>query len=93
MRTSISLLGSAAVGVVAAWLTGRLMRGNGFGLLGNIVAGVVGAVGGGYLLGIGGMELGSGLAGRLIVSFIAAVIVLFVVHVLTGRRGGRRMWS
>ena len=90
---AISLIGSAAVGVIAAWLAGRFMRGNGFGLLGNIIAGVLAAVVGGYVLDIAGMDLGGGLAGRLIDSFIAAAIVLFLVHGFTGRRDGHRMWS
>lgn len=90
---AISLIGSAAVGVIVAWLAGRFMRGNGFGLLGNIIAGVLAAVVGGYVLDIAGMDLGGGLAGRLIVSFIAAATVLFLVHAFTGRRDGHRMWS
>lgn len=87
------LIGSVVIGVMAAWLAGRWMRGNGFGLLGNIIAGVLGAVLGGYVLHIAGMDLGAGLAGRLIVAFIGAAIVLFIVHFLTGRRDGNRLWS
>lgn len=90
---AISLIGSAAVGVIAAWLAGRFMRGNGFGLLGNVIAGVLGAVAGGFLLGVAGVDLGMGLAGHLIVAFIGATIVLFLVHILTGRRDARRLWS
>jgi uncharacterized membrane protein YeaQ/YmgE (transglycosylase-associated protein family) len=93
MTAWIWLVGSVVVGVIAAWLAGRLMKGNGFGLLGNIIAGVLAAVVGGYVLGIAGMDLGGGLAGRLIVSFIAAAIGLFLVHTFTGRRDGHRMWS
>ena len=93
MITSLWLLGSAVTGVIAAWLAGRLMRGNGFGLAGNVIAGVLGAVVGGYVLRIGGMDLGGGLPGHLIVSFIGAAIVLFLVHCLTGRRDGHRSWS
>ena len=93
MMTSISLIGSAVIGVIAAWLAGRLMRGNGFGLLGDIIAGVLGAVVGGYVLRLAGMDLGGGLPSRLIVSFIGATIVLFLVHAFTSRRDGHRMWS
>jgi uncharacterized membrane protein YeaQ/YmgE (transglycosylase-associated protein family) len=93
MITFIWLIGSVVVGVITAWLAGRLMRGNGFGLLGNIIAGVLGAIVGGYVLGIAGMDLGGGLAGRLVVSFIAAALVLFLVHRFTGRRDGHRLWS
>lgn len=93
MIASMPLLGSAAIGVVAAWLAGRWMRGNGFGLFGDIVAGVLGAVAGGYVLGMAGIDFGGGLAGGLIVSFVCAAVVLFLVHELTGRRNGHRMWS
>ena len=93
MITSVWLIGSVVIGVIAAWLAGHLMRGNGFGLVGDIVAGVLGAVIGGYVLGITGMDLGFGLAGRLIVSFIGAALVLFLVHVVTGRRDEHRMSS
>ena len=92
MTTLIWLIGSVVVGVIAAWLAGRLMKGNGFGLLGDSIAGALGAIVGGYVLGIAGMNLG-GLAGRLVVSFIAAAIVLFLVHAFTSRRDGHRSWS
>jgi uncharacterized membrane protein YeaQ/YmgE (transglycosylase-associated protein family) len=93
MMTALWWVGSVVIGVIAAWLAGRVMPGDGFGLPWNIAAGVLGAIAGGYLLRIAGMDLGNNLAGHLLVSFIAAVIVLFVVHILTGRRGGQRMWS
>jgi uncharacterized membrane protein YeaQ/YmgE (transglycosylase-associated protein family) len=93
MMTALWWIGSAVIGVIAAWLAGRLMRGDGFGLSGNIVAGVLGAIAGGYVLRIAGMNLGNNLAGHLLVSFIAATLVLFVVHTLTRRRRGQRMWS
>lgn len=89
----IWLIGSAVVGVIAAWLAGRLMKGNGFGLPGDIIAGVLGAFIGGSVLRIAGLDLGSGLAAQLIVAFIGAAIVLFLVHAFTGRRDGHRMWS
>lgn len=93
MITVLWLFGSAVIGVITAWVAGRLKKGNGLGLPGNIVAGVLGAVLGGFLLRIAGLDLGSGLAARLIVAFIGAAIVLFLVHVLTGRRDGYRSWS
>jgi uncharacterized membrane protein YeaQ/YmgE (transglycosylase-associated protein family) len=86
-------IGSVVIGIVAAWLAGRFMPGDGFGLAGNLAAGVLGAVAGGWLLRIAGMNLGGDLIGELLVSFIAAILVLFAVHLLTGRRDGRRMWS
>ena len=93
MITVIWLAGAVIIGIIAAWVAGRLLAGNGFGLAGNIVAGIAGAVGGGLLLRMAGMDLGGGLAGRLVVSLIGAALALFLVHALTGRRGDRRMWS
>lgn len=87
------LLYSAVIGVVAGWFAGRVLRGNGYGLLGNIVAGILGAVVGGSLLRLAGMNLGGGMIGILLAAAIGAAIVLFLVHLFTGRRAGRRMWS
>lgn len=87
------LIGSAVIGVIAGWLAGRLMRGNGLGLLGDILGGVAGAVLGGYGLHTAGVDLGGGLIGRLIVAALGAAIVVFLVHLFTGRRDGNRMWS
>jgi uncharacterized membrane protein YeaQ/YmgE (transglycosylase-associated protein family) len=81
----VSYLGFVVIGAVAGWLAGRFMRGDGFGLAGNMVAGIAGSFAGGMI--------GNGLLGRLLAAFIGAVVVLFVVHVFTGRRNGRRLWS
>lgn len=87
------LIGAVFIGVVAAWLAGRTMAGNGFGLLANMLAGVLGAVLGGLALPLAGLDLGGGLVARLIVAFIGAAIVLVFVHVYTSRREGHRSWS
>ena len=93
MITAIWLIGSAGIGVIAACLIGRLMRGNGLGLVGDIIAGVLGAVLLGYVLRVGGLDLGGALLGPLIASSAGAAIVLFLVHVLTGRRTAHRLSS
>jgi uncharacterized membrane protein YeaQ/YmgE (transglycosylase-associated protein family) len=80
------------IGAVAGWLAGQFMRGNGFGLLGDIIVGVIGAFIGGYLW-PSGLAIGGGLVGRLIVAFIGAVLLLFIVRLFSGRRAGRRLWS
>jgi uncharacterized membrane protein YeaQ/YmgE (transglycosylase-associated protein family) len=87
------LIYSVLVGVVAGWLAGRLLRGNGYGLLGNIAAGILGAVVGGSLLRMAGVNVGGAVIGTLIAAAIGAAIVLVFVHFLTGRRAGRRSWS
>lgn len=92
MTTSVSLMASAVVGAFVAWIAGRFMTGNGLGLLRGIALGVVAAIAAPYALRIAGIDPG-GLAGGLLVSFIAAASVLFLVHELSGRRRGHRMWS
>ena len=80
-----------AIGAIAAWLAARLMRGNGFGLAGDMIVGVLGAFAGAYLFRSTGAELGPG--GSLIVGFAGAILLLFVVRLFTGRRSGRKLWS
>lgn len=77
------------IGAIAGWLAGRFMKGHGFGLLGDIVVGIVGAFIGGYLFGALGINIGGGLIGTLIVAFIGAVVLLFIVRLFTGRSGRR----
>ena len=70
------------IGAIAGWLAGLLMKGGGFGLLGDIIVGIVGAVLGGWLFGALGISAGGGLVGSLIVAFIGAVILLFLVRLI-----------
>jgi len=70
------------IGAVAGWLAGLLMKGRGFGILGDIVVGIIGAVLGGWLFGVLGISAGGGLAGSLIVAFIGAVVLLFLVRLI-----------
>ena len=89
----MGLLWFVVIGAVAGWLAGRFMRGNGFGLIGDIIVGIIGSFLGRFLLSATRMEIGHGLLGSLIVAFIGAVILLFIVRLFTGRREGRRLWS
>ena len=73
-----SLLMMLALGAVAGWLAGQLMKGGGFGLLWNIVLGILGSVVGGWLFGQLGISSGGGLLGSLLVSVVGAVVVLFI---------------
>ncbi|MEA2338174.1 MAG: hypothetical protein QOE82_2181 [Thermoanaerobaculia bacterium] len=70
------------IGAVAGWLAGLLMKGRGFGILGDIIVGIVGALLGGWLFGVLGISAGGGLAGSLIVAFIGAVVLLFIVRLI-----------
>lgn len=69
------------IGAIAGWIGGKLMRGEGFGLIGNIVVGIVGAVLGGWLF--EQMDIStSGLAGAIASSVVGAVLFLFLVGLL-----------
>lgn len=70
-----------AIGAVAGWLAGTLMKGGGFGLLGNIVVGIIGAVVGGFLFGLLGISSG-GLIGSIITATVGAALLLFVVKII-----------
>jgi uncharacterized membrane protein YeaQ/YmgE (transglycosylase-associated protein family) len=70
-----------AIGAVAGWLAGNLMRGGGFGLLGNIVVGIIGAVVGGSVFGFFGITAG-GLIGSIITATAGAALLIFVVGLI-----------
>lgn len=67
------------IGAVAGWLAGNIMRGGGFGLLMNIIVGVVGALIGGWVFGVLGIGTGDGLIGSLITSLVGAILLLWVI--------------
>jgi uncharacterized membrane protein YeaQ/YmgE (transglycosylase-associated protein family) len=67
-----------AIGAVAGWLAGTLMKGGGFGLLGNIVVGIIGAVVGGFVFGLLGITAG-GLIGSIVTATAGAILLLFIV--------------
>jgi uncharacterized membrane protein YeaQ/YmgE (transglycosylase-associated protein family) len=70
------------VGAIAGWLAGLIVKGGGFGLLGNIVIGIIGAVVAGWLLPTLGVHLGAGIIGAIIDSVIGAVVVLVIISLI-----------
>ena len=66
------------IGAVAGWLAGLIMKGRGFGVLGNIIVGIIGGFLGGLLFGLLGIT-STGLIGSLISSLAGAVLLLFIV--------------
>jgi uncharacterized membrane protein YeaQ/YmgE (transglycosylase-associated protein family) len=77
----MSMIGFLFVGLVAGWLAGRLMKGEGLGLVGNLVLGVVGAFVGGFALRMIGFDA-VGLIGELITATLGAVMLLVLGRVL-----------
>ena len=69
------------IGAVAGWLAGKFMKGEGFGLVGNLVVGIIGALIGGFVFDILGIYTGS-LIGALITAFVGAVILLWLVKLI-----------
>ena len=70
------------VGAVAGWLAGQIVRGMGFGLIGNIVVGIVGAFIAGWLLPRIGIVIGGGMIGSIINATIGAVVLLVIVGLI-----------
>ena len=67
------------VGAVAGWLAGLIVRGIGFGLIGNIVVGIVGAFIAGWLLPLIGVFIGGGIIGSIVNATIGAVVLLVII--------------
>ena len=70
------------IGAIAGWIAGNLMRGGGFGVLGNIVVGIVGAMLGGWVFGFLGIGPEGGVIGSLITAVVGACLLLFIVSLV-----------
>ena len=81
-RWDVNFLWFLIIGLVAGWLAGVLMKGGGFGMVGDLVVGVIGAILGGWLFGALGLSAGGGLIGSLVVATIGAVVLLFIVRLI-----------
>lgn len=77
----MSFLWFIIIGLVAGWLAGQIMKGRGFGLVGNLVVGVVGALLGGWLFSAMGIYAES-LIGSLVTAVVGAVVLLFLVGLI-----------
>ncbi len=75
------------VGLIAGWLAGVLVKGGGFGVIGDIVVGILGALLGGYVFGAMGISSGGGLLGAIIVATIGAILLIVILRLV---RGGSR---
>ena len=75
-----------AVGLVAGWLAGRIMKGGGFGLVGDLVIGVIGSFVGVWLFGVLQIQAG-GILGLLIAAVVGALLLLYLARLI---KGGRR---
>jgi uncharacterized membrane protein YeaQ/YmgE (transglycosylase-associated protein family) len=90
-----SLLVIIIVGIVAGWLAGKVMEGGGFGLIGDLIVGLIGAFIGDWLLPQLGIHFGVGIIALIVNAFIGAVVLLLILRLIGGgwgygRWGGRR---
>jgi len=70
------------VGLIAGWLAGVIMKGGGYGVVGDIVVGIVGALIGGWLFSTMGVSAGGGLIGAIIVALVGAIVLIFLLRLI-----------
>jgi uncharacterized membrane protein YeaQ/YmgE (transglycosylase-associated protein family) len=75
------------VGLIAGWLAGKIVRGTGFGIIGDILVGIAGALIASLLFPRLGIHLGTGIVSEIIYSAIGAILLLLIVRLI--RTGGR----
>ncbi|HYR67387.1 MAG TPA: GlsB/YeaQ/YmgE family stress response membrane protein [Reyranella sp.] len=80
-----SILVILVVGIVAGWLAGKVVRGAGFGLIGDLLVGIAGAFVAAWLFPRLGIRIGTGIVSEIIFSALGAIILLLVVRLIRGR--------
>ena len=78
----MGILAWIVVGLIAGWLAGQVMKGGGYGMLADIILGLLGGVLGGWIFEKLGVSTGGGMVGSIIVAFIGAVILVGVTRLL-----------
>ena len=87
-----NLLIIVLVGLIAGWLAGQVMRGAGFGLVGDLIIGLLGALIGDWLLPRLDIHIGIGLVALVINAFIGAIVLLIILRLVGGGTRWRRQW-
>jgi uncharacterized membrane protein YeaQ/YmgE (transglycosylase-associated protein family) len=88
-----SLVTIVLVGIVAGWLAGKIVDGGGFGLIGDLIVGVIGAFIGDWLLPRLNIHLGVGTIALIINATVGAIVLLIVVRLVAGSRGWGGGWG
>jgi uncharacterized membrane protein YeaQ/YmgE (transglycosylase-associated protein family) len=100
-QSNESLIVILVVGIVAGWLAGQIVRGGGFGLIGDLIVGIIGAFIGDWLLPRLNIHFGVGTVGLIINATIGAIVLLLLIRLFAGGgrfgggwggRFGRRWW-
>jgi len=81
-ENTVSIIIFLLVGAIAGWLAGTLVKGGGFGLIGDIVVSIVGGLIAGWLFPTLGLNLGGGVIGAIIASAIGAIILLLIIRLI-----------
>src|SRR3954452_12814943 len=88
-----SLLVILLVGVVAGWLAGKIVRGTGFGNIGDLLVGIVGAFIGNWFLPRLDIHLGTGVVSAIVNATVGAILLLLLVKLLGGAGGWGSRWG
>jgi len=75
------LIWQIVIGILAGWLAGKIMRGRGFGLLGDLVVGIVGSLIGGFVFSLLGLA-SYGLIGSIVVATVGAILLLYLIRLI-----------
>lgn len=73
------------LGAAAGWLAGNIMKGSGFGILGNIVVGIIGGIAGGWVFSLLGISSNGGLIGSLVTAVVGAIVLIYLVGLFARR--------
>jgi uncharacterized membrane protein YeaQ/YmgE (transglycosylase-associated protein family) len=76
-----NLIWWVVVGLIAGWAAGKIMKGGGYGVVADIILGIVGAVVGGWLMGFFGIHAG-GLIGTILVAILGAVVLIWITRLI-----------
>lgn len=74
------------VGAIAGWLGNLLLKGSGYGLIGNMVIGILGSFVGYWLLGKLGFSFGGGLLGAILTGSVGAIVILVILQIISGKK-------
>lgn len=89
--SATSLIWWLVVGLIAGFLASVVMRGGGYGIIGDIIAGLIGAFIGGWLFGLLGISTGGGVVGSIIVAFVGACILIAILRLFSRSYPTRRV--
>jgi len=82
----MEIIATLIIGAIAGWLGSQIFKGSSLGIIWNIVLGIVGSFVAGKLFGFLGISLGSGWIGAIISGAIGAIIVLFIINLITKKK-------